>query len=223
MNSPNVLRKILIVGGTFCPPHLAHMAIVSAVQHRFVFNNVIFVPCKEPVLDKVTKISSTHRIAMLRLALQSYPDFIIDLCEIKRETPSYMVTTLADFRHRFGEHVSITLLIGMDNFLQLPRWHQWEKILTLSHLLVVDRAGVTKDIPVTLQTLLAEHQPTRKNNASTTPYGTIYRYNAGQYDVSSTKIRDAIQTAIKHDLNTDDVLAPAVREYINKHKLFLCG
>ncbi|MDP3704297.1 MAG: nicotinate (nicotinamide) nucleotide adenylyltransferase [Legionellaceae bacterium] len=216
MNSPGFLQKILIVGGTFCPPHLAHIAIASAVQHQFAFDDVIFVPCKEPVLDKVTNLSTTHRVAMLRLALQPYPDFTLDLCEINRNAPSYMVTTLTDFRHRFGEHASITLLIGMDNFLQLLRWHHWESILTVSHLLVVDRAGITQNIPAILQTLLTEHQPTAKNNVSTIPYGTIERYDAGQYEISSTKIRTGIQTAIK-----TDVLAPSVREYIVKHKLFM--
>jgi len=221
MPHSHTLSKLLIVGGTFCPPHQAHLAIVSAVTKHFAFDNVMFVPCKEPVIDKIAATPVSHRIAMLRLALKPYPNFTIDLCEIDRDSPSYMVTTLADFRQRFGDQVSITLLIGMDNFLQLPRWHRWEDLLTLCHLLVVDRAGIPRELSPTLRTFLAKHHATTTHNLSTTPYGTIEQYDAGQYDISSTAIRAMIQAAIMSGANTDAIIAPEVREYIKEHQLFL--
>ncbi|MDP3560791.1 MAG: nicotinate (nicotinamide) nucleotide adenylyltransferase [Legionellaceae bacterium] len=215
------MKKILIVGGTFCPPHQAHMAIITAVQNHFAFDQVIFVPCKEPVLDKAAGTSVTHRIAMLRLALKPFSNFILDLCEIERDTPSYMITTLLHFRKKLGEAVSITLFMGMDNFLQFPRWHHWQDILTLSHLLVVNRANITADLSPVLQTLLANHKPTPDNNLSNKTVGTIELFDAGHYDISSTYIRSMIQHAIKNKLPTDKLITSTVRDYIDKHKLFL--
>ena len=212
---------VLIVGGTFCPPHLAHIAIVVAVVKRFHFDRVLFVPCKIPLLNKTAMASTTHRIAMLKLALLSYHNFKIDLCEIERSTPSYMVTTLRDYRQKFGKDASITLLIGMDSFIQLPKWHEWNQILTLCHLLVVDRPGIEDKIPPELETLISTHKTTKKLSIKTTAYGSIYQFDAGHYDISSTMIRKIIQNDIKKEANTDTLISPQVREYIIKHNLFL--
>lgn len=220
MESNLPIRKILLVGGTFCPPHRAHIALAKTAQERYGFDEVIFIPCKSPVLDKEAHASIEDRLAMLRLAIKPFSHFSIDLCEINRSTPSYMATTLVLFRQRYGKKTSLTLLIGMDNFLQLPRWHHWETILKRCHLLVVERPSIKPVFDQILQKLLDQHGSTHIHHIGNSPYGTIELINAGRFCLSSTEIRATIKQKIQAGQNTDELIAPEVRDYIEKHQLF---
>lgn len=213
-------QKILLFGGTFCPPHLAHTELASVAEAQYQFDNVIFIPCQSPVLDKRAHASIKDRVAMLALAIEPFKNFTMDLCEIYRSTPSYMVTTLAYFRQRHGPLASLTLMIGMDNFLQLPRWHQWQNILSDCHLLVVDRPNFKPIFEPTLKKLLHDHPCTPAHNLNNSPHGTITLMDAGQYDVSSTQIRSVIRQKILLGSNTDDMICREVRDYIEEHHLF---
>ncbi len=220
METNRLKHQILLVGGTFCPPHRAHMELAKKAQERYGFDDVIFIPCKSPVLDKKAHASVEDRLAMLRLAIEPFQHFSIDLCEINRSTPSYMATTLAFFRERYGEQSSLTLLIGMDNFLQLPRWHDWESILKRCHLLVADRPPIQAIFNQTLKKLLQKHQANTIQHIGNSAFGTITFMHEGQYHISSTDIRENIKERIQNKENTDDLISPAVRDYIEKHNLF---
>ena len=134
------MKNLVIYGGTFDPPHLGHLNTALAIQDILHFDRLIFLPCKTPVLKQATLASSEQRVNMLKLALEGYSNFDIDLREITRITPSFMVETLESFRQDLGDQVAITLCLGSDAFLQLPQWHSWRKILKLSNVLVIKRA-----------------------------------------------------------------------------------
>lgn len=248
-------NNLIIFGGTFDPPHLGHLNTALAVQKHMQFERFLFLPCKFPVLKKNTTASSEQRIQMLELMLLSYPEFEIDLREIQRPTPSFMVDTLQSFRDDLGNEISITLLLGMDAFLQLPQWHAWEKILELCHLLVMKRIhihesnilspvlpSVTRDLPALtsiaisgdlssqapredrrataskeLESTLKAHEIFDKTQLLTYPCGKIYQYNAGEYAISSSQLRQKMAAA-------EDVkgyLSERVFWYINEHKIYL--
>lgn len=220
MDKHQSLQKILLFGGTFCPPHQAHIALAQHVFTYGHFDHVIFIPCKEPVLDKTVHVSVDDRVAMLRLATQSFPQSNIDLCEIQRTTPSYTVTTLTHFRQVYGNHVSLTLLMGMDNFIQLPRWYQWDQILKYAHILIVARPGVKMIFSGIHQKLMHDHTVNDMHHRDNSAFGTIELIDAGQFDLSSSEIRASIRQAIDAGENTDHWIAPAVKEYIISHQLF---
>ena len=212
----NHMPSVLLYGGAFCPVHFGHLNVARRVQRHMHYDHFLFMPCKEPVLDKTATASAHDRVAMLTQALLPYPHFSVDLSEIERSTPSFMVDTLRDFRGKRGVYAPITLLIGMDSVLQLPRWHRWEELLKLAHLLVIDRPGIEMPCAEPLKTWLAQHQTRNKNELLTTPFGKIYRFNAGQYDISSTGIREAI----KQGRNTSRLIPAGVRRYIDENTLF---
>ena len=229
MNEPllleNVVKKktknthtptVLVYGGSFCPVHVGHLNVARRVQRHMHYDQFLFVPCKEPVLDKTAMASAHDRVAMLTQALLPYPDFSVDLSEIERNTPSFMVDTLRDFRGKRGVDTPITLLMGMDSLLQLPRWHRWEELLKLAHLLVIDRPGIEMPGAEPLKTWLAHHQTMNKNELLSTPFGKMYRFNAGQYDLSSTGIREAIQQG----RDTSRLIPAGVRRYIDENNVF---
>lgn len=212
------MMSLLIYGGTFDPPHYGHLNTARAVQEHFHFNQFIFLPCKSPLLKNATLASAEQRVEMLKLALANYPEFQIDLREIERSTPSFMVDTLENFRQEFGEDAAITLCVGMDAFKQLHKWHCWQKLLTLCNLLVIKRADMNlQALPNVLKTLLEDHETFTETDLHTYAFGKIYRFDAGEYPISSTWLRSQVQTG--HDISP--YLPENVYQYIKSQALYL--
>ena len=80
------------------------------------------------------------RLAMVRAAIDGQAGFVVDDREVRREGPSYTVLTLAELRREHPDR-SLCLIVGMDAFLGLPKWHQWREILQLAHVVVAHRPG----------------------------------------------------------------------------------
>lgn len=214
------MPDIAIYGGTFDPIHNGHIKTAIAIQNYFHFDRLLFLPCKVPVLKDKAQASATQRIDMLRIALAEQKKenhFDLDLTEINREGPSYMIDTLKSFRQRFGDDLSITMIIGQDSFNQLPQWHLWEELITKANILVIDRPGSNKNPEsASLKQLVINHETHSPEQIKNQAFGLIYRFNAGDYDISSTKIREAIRS--NHGLN--DLLPSSVLEYIKTQQLY---
>ncbi|KTD26172.1 MULTISPECIES: nicotinate-nucleotide adenylyltransferase [Legionella] len=214
------MRNLVIYGGTFDPPHNGHINTAINVQNYFHFDRFLFLPCKTPVLKNQAFATPEQRIAMLKLALTSQnrdKNFEIDLSEINRDSPSYMVDTLRHFRTIWGNTMPITLLMGADAFSQLPRWHAWEKLLPLANLLVIKRAGFIEEMNNdAINELLIKHETDDEKAITTQTHGLICRFNAGNFNFSSTWIREQLRE--HHDLT--DYLPTAVIHYIKEKGLY---
>jgi nicotinate-nucleotide adenylyltransferase len=211
---------LIIYGGTFDPVHNGHIQTALKVQKHFNFDRFIFLPCKIPVLKNQAVATAAQRVKMIELSIAPYAkegNFEIDLSEINRATPSYMVESLEYFRKQFGNKLAITLLMGRDTFNQLPSWHQWIKLLTLANILVINRAGY-KEAPDSeqLKTLIQTHETSDESALTTQAHGLIYSYDAGIYDVSSSWIRQQIQK----NQNLQGYLADSVLDYIRQNHLY---
>ncbi|ASQ45765.1 nicotinate-nucleotide adenylyltransferase [Legionella clemsonensis] len=215
------MDNLIIYGGTFDPVHKGHLNIAENIQHHFHFDQFIFLPCKTPVLKDKAMATATQRVEMLTLALKNHnKSFTLDLSEINRGSPSYMVSTLTHFRRRFGENVAITLLMGLDTFRQLPQWYQWEKLLSLANLLIVKRPGLSDiNLSEELIQLLLTHEVPHNNAIKTHPYGLIYRYDAGDFNISSTWLRQQLE----RNEDVSDYIPESVLNYIQKNNLYKSG
>ncbi len=215
------MNNLLIFGGTFDPVHLGHINTAKHIQQFFNFDQFAFLPCKQPVLDKSSLTSpSEHRLTMLNLALaeqDKHYHFYVDHHEISRNSPSYMTTTLEEFRQELGKKLPITLLMGLDAFCHLPQWHQWQKLIKLANLLVIARQGYKETpMPEEVKTLLRTHETTNQKTLLTTSHGLITRFDAGKYDISSTKIR----SVLVDNKTIGDALPNSVHHYIIENKLY---
>lgn len=215
------MNNLVIFGGTFDPIHNGHINTACAVQAFFHFDEFRFLPCKLPLLKPEAHANAQHRLAMLKVALSEQPKschFRIDSREIDRHSPSYMVTTLEDIRSECGNALPISLMIGIDGFSQLPKWHQWEKLTDLTNFLVIERSGFQYDsMPLQVRQLLKRHEAMQPDKLLTTAHGLIFRFNAGKYDISSTIIRNKLSNLKE----TGEQLPAAVLDYIKKHQLYI--
>jgi len=210
------MHTIAIFGGTFDPIHNGHIKASQALQAYFNFDSYIILPCKIPTLKPPSFASNQQRIEMIKLAIKNFKDFKLDLREINRNSPSYMVETLSSFRVEYPED-SITLILGYDAFLSLPHWHQWEKIITLANILVINRTEFSKQpTPEIIQKLLHQYQSNSKTSLLTSKAGTIFIFDAGDYQISSSSIREQI----KINNNIKNKLPNEVYEYIKNQGLY---
>lgn len=207
-------KHLIIYGGTFDPVHLGHINTTKSVLRQIISSQIVFVPCKQPVLKNKANASATHRVNMLKLALNQLKNATLDTRELDRESPSYMIETLKSFRQDYPEQ-ALSLLIGWDAFIHLPKWFQWQKILLEANLIVVNRPGFIltrcdKLLTLTRNNQILSHQDLAK-------HGKILFLECDEYDISSTKIRKLLheKKSVSH------LLQKPVHDYIMKMKLYL--
>ena len=117
--------------------------------------------------------------------------FVVDDREVRKEGPSYSVETLAELRHEYPDR-SICLIVGMDAFLSLPKWHQWQDLLQLAHLVVAHRPGWRAPGMGPLGELLVDRGTGRINDLHESRSGCIFIHAVTQLEISSTEVRQLI-------------------------------
>ncbi|MCL5272385.1 MAG: nicotinate-nucleotide adenylyltransferase [Gammaproteobacteria bacterium] len=210
------MHSIAILGGTFDPVHLGHIQTSIAIQSYFKFDSFYFLPCKIPAIKPPALANNTQRIQMLDLAIKNHPEFKIDLREVNRDSPSYMVETLQSFRMEHSNS-SINLIMGYDAFLTLAQWHQWQKITELANLLVINRSHYANNpIPDEVKKLIELHAKDSATLLKKKKAGIICFFNAGNYVISSTELRKKLR---QHEEVINE-LPKEVDEYIKRWKLY---
>lgn len=132
--------KIGVFGGTFDPPHHGHLIVAEYVRYRLGIDKILFVPSWiSPHKQERQAIDGSHRLAMLRLAVDGAPDLEVSDIEIRRGGISYTIDTLKSLSAE--THAELSLLIGADNFMEFETWHKPEEILSLARLVVMSRPG----------------------------------------------------------------------------------
>jgi nicotinate-nucleotide adenylyltransferase len=132
-------RRIGLLGGTFNPPHLAHLALARAALEQCHLERVLLVPARvAPHKPEGDDPGAEHRLAMCRLLCRGEEDIETSALELDRPAPSYTVDTL-HFIHTTNPDVELTLILGADMALTLPRWREPHEILRLCGLAVAER------------------------------------------------------------------------------------
>ncbi|MFW6221702.1 MAG: nicotinate (nicotinamide) nucleotide adenylyltransferase [Fibrobacterota bacterium] len=160
-----------ILGGSFDPVHLGHLAIARLAFEELQLQEILFIPNRIPPHKKQTiHATASQRLTMLRLACTNDQSFRIWEGELQREGPSYTVDTLSILRRSYPE-TRFYFIIGTDNLMELPSWHRYNDIISQVTLAVADRPGHSFEIPEQLR-------PAK-----------IVRFSSPYWGVSSTEIR----------------------------------
>ncbi len=127
-----------LFGGTFDPPHLAHLALARAALDQLGLDRVLWVPAGQPWQKTgQRRISAAgHRRAMVELMIEGEPRFELDASEIERAGPSYTIDTV---REHAGEE--LFLIIGQDQLARLDTWRDWQELCARVTLAVAGRDG----------------------------------------------------------------------------------
>jgi len=185
------MSAIGIFGGTFDPIHYGHLRTAFELLQALRLGEIRFMPAGDPPHRERTIATTEQRVAMVAAAIADQPGFVLDDRETRREGPSYSVDTLAALRADFPTR-PLCLLIGMDAFLGLPKWHQWRDILQLSHLVVAHRPGWRAPTMGPLGEMLVDHGTGRVDDLHESLAGRIYIHAVTQLEISSTEVRKLI-------------------------------
>jgi len=212
-------QPIGILGGTFDPVHLAHLALARAALDRFGLAAVRWIPAGQPPHRAAPRASAADRLAMVRAAIAGEPRFILDASEAESTAPSYTVETLRRLRGEFGTAQPLVLLLGADALRGLPTWHRWEEIFSLAHLAVATRPGYAlDDLPAALAAELAARRPAGADFRRA-PAGGIGIFPLSAGTVSATEVRTLIAAGAP-DEQLATLLPTAVLDYIHAHRLY---
>lgn len=186
-------RPIGILGGTFDPIHHGHLRLAIELYERLNLREVRFLPAAQPPLRSIPIANAQQRLAMVSIAITDVAGLTVDDRELHRSTPSYTVDTLRSLRADYPTQ-SFCLILGMDAFLKLPQWYQWEQLITLAHLLIVHRPNQVLPRDHYLTDFLKKHQISQPTLLSQQTHGTIFIVEIPALDISATQIRHALIT-----------------------------
>ena len=208
--SSSMMPSLLIFGGTFDPPHLAHTELPQIVADKYGCDCVLYVPASlNPLKVDSPPTSAKHRLAMLEIAISELPNAEICTLELDRPGPSYAVDTLEQLRKSYEPDIPFYLLMGSDQALQFTKWKDWERITELALPIVMLRPPLDiklykkqliKSCPRYLAELLLD-----------------WTADLPQLDISATEIRQRFIVG----KGFDDSLDPKVLAYIKEHGLYI--
>ena len=126
------------MGGTFDPPHLAHLVLAEAAYHQLGVSSVEFIPTGNPWWKSLqTPSAAHHRLEMVKRATAGIPYWTVNECEVRRDGPSYMADTL----QAFDSGDEIYLVLGADAAMEIRAWMRWRQVVERVRLVVAARPG----------------------------------------------------------------------------------
>ena len=195
-----VKQRIGLLGGSFDPVHMAHIALANAALHSLQLHQVQLLPASQPWQKEQLGASAPHRIAMLELACGPYQHLCVNTTEIERGGTTYTYDTVS----QLPSDNEYFWILGSDQIQNFIHWHHWQDILNHVTLAVAHRPGSALTPPPELNHFLRTH-----NKA-------LHLIDFAPTSISATLIRERLQ---QHQSVASMVPQPVVH-YIEQHHLY---
>ena len=208
--------RVGILGGTFDPIHLGHLAAARAAHEALQLDAVRFVPAARPPHRPDSPLASEyHRVEMIRRAICDRAGWEVSELELRRHGPSYTWDTLIGLHEAGLSPTQIFFITGADAFAEIATWYRYPDVLDAAHFVVITRPGVSIDdvrqrVPSLVSRMIA---PSDVADSST---ARIIAIESNTPDVSSTEIR---RHAARGE-PIDHLVPAAVAAYIQQHRLY---
>ncbi len=210
-----------LMGGTFDPIHIGHLRCAQEVLEMFSLDRVVFVPSAVPPLKAHQGLTDfKHRKTMVMLAIEGNRHFSCSDIEEKREGKSYTIDTVRYFQEKHGPELLIHFILGQDAFLEIQKWKDWQRLLTLCHFVIMTEPETEPEdlMSVALPTFFTARF--RFNMAvdgfiGPSGYALFFR-KVTLFDVHSTDIR----RRIRGGMSIRYLVPDTVRKYIGDHILY---
>jgi nicotinate-nucleotide adenylyltransferase len=135
------VARIGILGGSFNPPHVAHLVCASEAAAQLGLDRVLLTPVAAPPHKEAAQDPGPAvRLELRRLAADGDQRLAVRDLEVRRGGPSYTVDTLRAL-HEHTPEDELTFIVGGDIALGLPTWHEPDAVLRLATLAVAERSG----------------------------------------------------------------------------------
>lgn len=134
--------RVAVFGGSFNPPHVAHLLASVYALSTAPIDRVLVIPVfRHPFAKELAPFED--RLEMCRLGLGWIPG--VEVSTVERELGGESLT-LRTVEHLAAEHpeYALRLLIGSDVLADLPKWHRFDQIAAIAPPLVLGRSGITR-------------------------------------------------------------------------------
>jgi nicotinate-nucleotide adenylyltransferase len=198
--------RIGFFGGSFDPPHCGHLAIARATADRCALSRILLAPTAKQPLKPDGPVASFHdRLAMVRLLCQADPRLEASSLDGPRpdQKPNYTIDALERLRQTLSIGDTITVLIGIDAFLDIRRWRSPDELLRDFDWAVISRPGFTLESIDGLNLTLQQRERVRL-------------IDSVAETVSATALRASLQAG--EDIHSQ--LPATVLAYIREHRLY---
>lgn len=197
--------KIGIMGGTFNPIHNGHLILSEYIREEANLDKIIFIPAGRPPHKKNPEVlNSNTRKEMLDLAIESNSYFEVSTLEIDKDDISYTIDTVNELKKIYPKD-EIYLIIGGDSLLELEKWKDFKRLISITNFIVVDRHGSS-----------SEEVIKKIKELNRTYNGNITRFHSPIIEISSTDIRKRI----KKGLSIKYLVPEGVEEHIISKELY---
>ena len=195
--------KLGVVGGTFDPIHIGHVAMAEAGADCAGLDRVLLIPASVPPHRTGATAPAEDRLEMSRLAAAGHPRLEVSDVELRRPGPSYTVDTLIALAAERPD-ADLHLLLGWDAAREIGSWRSPEEVMRLARLVIVSRPGYPA--------------PTERDlrAAGIDPARTIL-CDVPTPDVESTEVRRRLHQPGR---SLAGLLDPAVEEYVRHRHLY---
>ena len=194
--------------GTFNPIHVGHLIIANyMVEHTDVDQVWMVVTPQNPLKDKSTLLKDSHRLNIVREAIEDNVKLRASDIEFHLSKPNYTISTLTHLNEKYPEH-QFSLIMGEDNLNSLHKWKNYEYILENHEIYVYPRLDGNN------QNKDAISSETRNSVFKNHPK--IHFIAAPIVEISATFIRESI----KINKNVQPLLPSKVWEYIDYNNLY---
>jgi nicotinate-nucleotide adenylyltransferase len=197
-------QSLGILGGTFNPPHLGHIAVASHARTQLGLERLTLMPSHAPPHKAATEDPGPEqRLRMCELAVTGHAGLSACALEVKRGGSSYTVDTLLSL-HDLHPDTQFTLILGSDIARTLPSWHRARELPALARVAVAERPGDGRE-PV--RQALAELGVDEAGMAFLT---------MPPVDISSSQVRERVA----HGGNIEELVGPVLAAYISERRLY---
>jgi len=191
----NILMKIGLYFGSFNPLHIGHLIIANHVLNETDLNKIWFVVSPQnPFKSNNTLLNETHRLQLVRLAVEQDNRIKVSDVEFSMPRPSYTIDTLTYLKEKNPDD-SFSIIMGSDSFQNLDKWKNYKMITEAHTIYVYKRNGF---------------------EINNTHGANIIELNAPLLQISATYIRELIKAgkSIKY------LVPEIVREEIETRKFY---
>ena len=209
--------RLGLVGGTFDPPHVGHLALARAARDALCLDGVRFLPTGRSWQKGPAGADPRQRLEMTQLLIAGIDPaegLTVDPREVERGGPSYTVDTLASLRAELGPEIALVWVLGADQLRNLHTWHRWTELFDHAHVAATARGPDALDaLPEPIESALR----TRGRDAlPDAPAGSIVTFRMPPVPVSAT----ALRAQLARGEPADGLSPPAVLDYIGSHRLY---
>ena len=214
-------ERIGILGGTFNPVHSGHLRAAEAVAEIFGLDKVLLIPSYIPPHKHSPDIApARHRLRMLELACGGRTRCVPSDLEVKARGKSYSILTLKKI-HRLHPRAWVFFILGVDAFVEIETWKDYEQVLEQCLFIVISRPGfdleaASRVLGGRLRDRIRVLGPRERPTEAMFEADRVFLVGIDALDVSSTDIR----RRLREGRPVAGLVPPAVEEYLHHHRLY---